>query len=215
MLSGIFKVWKLGMGYFLGLVFGPGIFSGSEFYPHSTIPVIWHLEYPPPPWIVLLDFFVTWRQVFLLYCRGNRWCTIEYSCFLSHLLAHDKWPDPIVQKVDCAIHWIMQFDSLTALNWWKVLSNFGTTGGQFFIVLLLLLHCLVPACNLLDIKRFFIKPYLTLQESIWLKMLSCLGKVILKAWRLNIKKLWCAIAIQACESIAKETWYNVHFAYTA
>ena len=39
MLSGIFKVWKFGMGYFLGLVFGPGIFSGSEFYPHSTIPV--------------------------------------------------------------------------------------------------------------------------------------------------------------------------------
>ena len=40
MLSGIFKVGKFGMGYFLGLAFGPGIFSGSEFYPHSTIPVI-------------------------------------------------------------------------------------------------------------------------------------------------------------------------------
>ena len=39
MLSGIFKVGKFSLGYFLGLVFGPGIFAGSEFYPHSTIPV--------------------------------------------------------------------------------------------------------------------------------------------------------------------------------
>ena len=39
MLSGIFKVAKFSLGYFLGFVFGPGIFSGSEFYPHSTIPV--------------------------------------------------------------------------------------------------------------------------------------------------------------------------------
>ena len=38
-LSGIFKVGKFSLGYFLGLVFGPGIFSGSEFYPFSTIPV--------------------------------------------------------------------------------------------------------------------------------------------------------------------------------
>ena len=39
MLSGIFKVGKFSLGYFLGLVFGPGIFSGAEFYPYSTIPV--------------------------------------------------------------------------------------------------------------------------------------------------------------------------------
>ena len=42
-----FQGWEVRHGIFLGLVFGPGIFSGSEFYPHSIIPVNWNLEYHP------------------------------------------------------------------------------------------------------------------------------------------------------------------------
>ena len=51
-------------------------------------------------------------------------------------------------------------------------------------------------------NRLSIKQDYNYYSSLWL---SCLCKVILKAWRINIKKLRCAIAIQACKSIAKES----------
>ena len=41
--------WKgLGIQYeiFGGLIFGPGIFWGFDFYPHSVIPITWNPEYP-------------------------------------------------------------------------------------------------------------------------------------------------------------------------
>ena len=36
-------------GRFRGLIFGPGIFLGFDFCPHSIIPNTWNPEYPPPP----------------------------------------------------------------------------------------------------------------------------------------------------------------------
>ena len=34
-------------GIFWGLIFGPGIFLGLDFWLHSIIPVTWNPEYPP------------------------------------------------------------------------------------------------------------------------------------------------------------------------
>ena len=38
---------KFVVGFLVGLIFGPGIFLGFDFCPHSVIPITWNLECPP------------------------------------------------------------------------------------------------------------------------------------------------------------------------
>ena len=38
---------KFVVGVLVGLIFGPGIFWGFDFCPHSVIPITWNLECPP------------------------------------------------------------------------------------------------------------------------------------------------------------------------
>ena len=80
--SGNFCGSEIEHGIVLKLNFGPGIFLGFDFCPHSIVPVTWNLEYPRPP--------ALWDPITKLFSKFLT-CSWIHCMMSSSEYAHESW----------------------------------------------------------------------------------------------------------------------------